>query len=120
MRKHFLYVFYNIIYQLICFWVLLYANTYLNDGIVPKNLMWKDDKRRVDTNGLIGYATIKTLSLTGEAIILLLIIYVINQLILSDTEENIQRRIIANRTAKVEIIASLVFIAILIWGSFRH
>jgi len=69
--------------------------------------------------GLSGYATIKTLTLIAEAIVLILLIYIINRLVLSDTEEKESRVAITNRTAKINIILSFCFIALLIWGSFR-
>ena len=87
--------------------------------IVPVSLMWKNNNRRMDTTGLLGYASIKTLALLVEAALLILITYAINQAILSDTEDKTSRNAIANRTAKRHIIATVCFIIILIAGSFK-
>jgi hypothetical protein len=119
MIKNTFYIIYNLIYQLCAFFFFLYANTYLNEALVPKSLMWKDNKARTDVAGLGGVATIKTLTLIVEAAVLILLIYFINKLVLSDTEGKDRRNVIANRTAKINIISSLCFITILIWGSFR-
>lgn len=118
-RKHMFYIVYNIAYQLVSFFCLLFANTYLNDRVVPERLMWKGDGRRMDKAGLSGYATIKALTLIGEAAVLILLIYIINRLVLTDTEGKEGRVFIANRTATINIILSFCFIAVLIWGSFR-
>jgi len=119
MMKNTFYIVFNLIYQLGSFFLFLYANTYLNEALVPKRLMWKDNKPRTDSVGLGGVVTIKTLALIVEAAVLILLIYFVNKLILSDTEEKDRRNVIANWTAKINIILSLCFIAILIWGSFR-
>ena len=119
MVKYTFYIIYNVIYQLGSFFFFLYANTYLNEGLVPKSFMLNADKERTGLTGLGGEAIVKTLALLGEAAILIIVIYIINQLILSDTEGKERRRGIANRTAKINVIASFCFIAILIWGSFR-
>jgi hypothetical protein len=119
MIKNTFYIIYNLIYQIGCFFFFLYANTYVNEALVPKKLMWNDNKARTDSAGLGGVAIIKTVALLVEAVVLILLIYFINKLILSDTEGLDRRNAIANRTAKINIILSLCFIAILIWGSFR-
>jgi p-aminobenzoyl-glutamate transporter AbgT len=119
MRKNIFYVIYNLIYQLASFFFFLYANTYVNEAFVPQSLMWKDNKARTDSSGLGGVAAIKTLALVTEAVVLILLIYFVNRLILSDTEGKDRRNAIASRTAKINVIISLCFIVILIWGSFR-
>jgi hypothetical protein len=119
MIKYAFYIIYNFVYQLCCLWFFLYANTYLNEVLVPESLIWKNNEQRTDLAGLGGAAAIKTSVLLIEAAVLILLIYFINKLILSDTEEKDSRNAIAKRTAKINIIASFCFIAILIWGSFR-
>lgn len=86
--------------------------------IVPVVLMWKDNTRRADTAGLLGYASIKTLALLVEASLFILITYAINQAVLSDTEDKSTRKLVANRTAKRHVIVTLCFIIVLIIGSF--
>jgi hypothetical protein len=117
--KYIFYIVYNLIYQLGSFFFFLYSNTYLNEALVPESLMWKDKKPRADGAGLGGVAAIKTSALLVEAAILILLIYFINKLFLRGLKEKDSSNIIANRTAKINIISSLCFIAVLIWGSFR-
>jgi hypothetical protein len=115
MIKNTFYIVYNVIYQIVSFWFLLYLENYFNSQFIPDSLMWKNNKPRTD---LAGAASIQTLLLITEASVLLIIIYFVNKLILSDTEKKVRRNAIANKTAKIEIISSLCFIAILIWGSY--
>lgn len=119
MVKYTVYIIYNVIYQLVSFYFFVYANTYLNEALVPQSLMWKNNKQRTDLAGVGGEAAIKTATLIVEAAALILLIYLVNKLVLSDRKEKDRRNIIANRTAKINMILSLCFIAILIWGSFR-
>lgn len=119
MIRYILYFTYNLIYQLVSFFFYLYANTFLNEAIVPENLMWKNNKPRTDLVGLGGVAVIKTLALFIEAIILILVIYFINKFYLYYTfKEDYPNRAL-KRTTITNIILSFCFITILIWGSFR-
>ncbi len=115
--KRIVYGVFNIIYQLVICWCLLFANTYSNDSILES--LGLKEIREMDSMDLLGYASIKTLMLLVEAAILISIIYTINRLVLSDTEDNVSNKMIANRSAKINIIATICFIAVLIWGSFR-
>jgi hypothetical protein len=119
MITYIVYIVYNLVYQLLSFFFFLYANTYLNDALVPQNLMWKDNKPRTDAAGLGGAATIKTLALIIEAALLLLLIYILNQLFLKHIARKDKAKSVASRTAMINGILSFCFIAILIWGSFR-
>lgn len=101
------------------FFFFLYSNTHLNEGLVPESLMWKDKEPRTDGAGLGGVAAIKTSALLVEATILILLMYFINKLFLRGLKEKDSINIIAKRTAKINMISSICFIAILIWGSFR-
>jgi hypothetical protein len=81
---------------------LIMANAYLNDLIIPDNLIWKNNN-----------PVIKTLELMIEAALFILPIYAINQEVLSDTEDKRNRNAIANRTVKIHIIVTLIFIIVL-------
>lgn len=119
MIRYILYITYNLIYQLVSFFFYLYANTFLNEAIVPASLMWKNNKPRTDLVGLGGVAVIKTLALFIEAIILILVIYFINKIFLRYTFNVDYPNRVLRRTTIINIILSFCFIAILIWGSFR-
>ncbi|MEQ8909421.1 MAG: hypothetical protein RIC95_09525 [Vicingaceae bacterium] len=46
--KLLVYIFYNGLYLALSAWFLLYANVYLNSGILPNSLRWKDGNIRED------------------------------------------------------------------------
>ena len=106
MRRYVFYIIYNVIYQIFSFWLLLLLGAYYNGVLIPPSLKSITE-------------FILSIILIVEAALLILFIYAINQLILSDTEEKSIRISIANRTAKINIIASLCFLVLLILGILR-
>lgn len=119
MIKYIFYIVYNLIYQLLSFCFFVYANTYLNEAFVPDNLIWKNNQRRVDKTGLMGTAIFQTLILLIEAAILILIIYFINRWFLSYVLRKSSPNKVLSWTVRINIILSICFIAVLIWGSFN-
>ena len=95
MKKHIGYIIYNILYQLFCFWLLLLLGMYYNDIFIPKTF-----------NPALG----RILLLAIEASILIVTIYIINNLILSDTENKEKRTTITRRTLWININVFLIFI----------
>jgi hypothetical protein len=112
--KYAFYIIYNVLYQIFSFWLLLLVGTYYNEVLISDCLFWKSQQERAI---IAGFEPIKIFTLLVEAAILILIIYIINQLILSDTEEKPRRVSIANRTAKINLIASLVFLMLMTFGN---
>lgn len=110
--KMFTLVIINFIIILIILYCLLYANTYLNEYMVPNSLLWENDEPRLDKFAMMGVAGIKTLALLAEGFIFVIMLYFVNRLITND-------QVIIIRVLKIEIIILLVFISIVIWGSFR-
>jgi hypothetical protein len=119
MSKYIFYIVYNLIYQLASFWLLLYVGIYFNLRFIPDSLMWKNNKPRTDFAGLTGVATIDALLFLLEATILIVLIYFVNKLFLRGSK-GADRDIIAKRTAKINAILSLCFIAILIWDIYKQ
>jgi len=117
--KYTFYILYNLLYQLGSFFFFLYANTYLNEALVPESLMWKSSQPRTDRAGLTGVAAIKTSGLLVEAAFLILLIYFINRLFLNYIYGRNSPNKALNWMFKINIILSLCFIVVLIWGSFR-
>jgi len=109
--KNIAYISLNLIYQLIVFFCILYANTYINDNFVSNCLLWQNNQPRVDTMGLVGSAIIKILVLIVQGGFFLLIAFIINRSVMSNG--------IIKRTLKLQMIATICFILILIWGSFN-
>jgi len=91
---------------------LLYSNTYINDNVVPDSLLWQNNQPRVDTVGMLGFAAIKTLVLIVESGILVLLVYFINRSVMNNG-------VIVKSTLKVNVIATICFVIVLIWGSFN-
>lgn len=110
--KMFTLVIINFILLLIILYCLLYANTYLNETMVPDKLLWQNDRPRLDKTAMMGVAGIKTLALLVEGVISVIILYFVNSLIISN-------QVVIIRVLKIEMIIILVFISIVIWGSFR-
>jgi hypothetical protein len=77
--KYTFYIIYNVLYQIFSFWLLLLVGTYYNEVLISDCLFWKSQKERTD---FAAFKPVKIFTLVVEAIILILIIYVINQLIL--------------------------------------
>jgi hypothetical protein len=78
---------------------LVIANAYFNDLIVPDSLMWKSNN-----------PVIKTVELLIEAALFILCIYAINRETLGDTADKNNRNAIINRTVKIHIIITMIFI----------
>ncbi|MFC0514010.1 hypothetical protein ACFFGT_07370 [Mucilaginibacter angelicae] len=118
MKKRPVYLIFNIIYQLITCYCLLFANAFLNDFFVPQRLIHTRNGTALVKASSSVYAIIRTLALLGEAAIIILLIYVVNQLILSDTEDKATRLLVAGKTAKVNIGVTLCLLLVLIWAQF--
>lgn len=112
--KYAAYIIYNLLYQIFLFWLLLLVGTYYNEVLISDCLFWKSQPERTN---LAGFAPTKIFTLLIEAAILIFIIYIFNQLILSDTEEKRDRIRIVNRTAKINLVASLIFIMLMSIGN---
>ena len=107
-EKYPFYIIFNIIWQVVSLWVLLYLSAFINPRFIPDNLMWANNKLRIDIAGLTGVAAICTGALVIESTVLIPIVYCINKLVLSDTDEKAQRNMIARRTAKIKIMWSKI------------
>lgn len=119
MMKYIIYIIYNFIYQLVSCFFFLYANTFLNEALVPESLMWKGNQPRTDRAGLSGVAVIKTSALLIEAAVLILLVYFLNRWFLSYAWGKNSPNRVLSWTVRINIILSLCFMAVLIWGSFR-
>lgn len=110
--KKYMFLIVNFMILFVVFFCLLYANTYLNDNIVPDNLLWEDHQPRLDKIGMLGVASIKLLALLIEGFLCVFVLYFLHRLIIHDAS-------VAIRFFKLNLVITLVFILIIIWGSFR-
>ncbi len=116
MGSYIIYGFYNLIFQGLSIWFLLYANTYLNGFLIPKSFRWKDGKLREDLTAL---AISQTTILIIEATLLLLLLYYVNKWFLSNIIKAENVNSIAIWTGGIYAIITLSFIAFIIYASFK-
>jgi len=94
-----LYTITNVIYQVIICWVLVVLNAFYNDLIIPESLAHS-----------FGRVWLKILIALTEGVILISAVYAGNRVSLSDTDDKVNQKSIANRTGKVQLIITGCFI----------
>jgi hypothetical protein len=97
------YTIFTVIYQIIMCWILIILNAYYNDLLIPESLLHSSAK--------VG---MKILIALAEGAILLLIAYVSNRGVLSDTEDSKSQKSVANKTGNVQLIITVCFIVAVI------
>lgn len=112
----FLYSVYNLVYQVLSLGVLFFANTYLNNFIIPDRLRWKEGKLRDDLTGL---AIAQSVVLILETVLLMLFIFYLNRKFLLNTAKVNNANEIAMGTSLAYLIITLSFIGFLIYTSFK-
>lgn len=110
-----IYCSYNLIYQIFSIWLLFYANTYLNDFLIPQNIKWVDSKLRID---LTSYFITKSIVLTFEFILLFIIIRFIDKWFLNKFI-NEKQFLIFNWTMGLYLIISFACVVLLIYSIFN-
>lgn len=108
--NYIIYFAYNIIYEIFSIWFLLYANTYLNELLLPKNLKWFNGNLRSD---LATFFYAKSILLIIEFILLLIIIVSINKWYLNRIFFD-KNSLILNWTVSIYLIITLLFVLLLI------
>jgi len=111
-----LYSIYNILYQVLSFGLLFFANTYLNGFLIPASLKWKDGQLRHDLTSLV---VVQSVVLVLEAIVLMLLMLYINRRFLSSVAKVNNGNKIANWTAGVYLLIVLTFIGFVMYVSFK-
>jgi hypothetical protein len=111
-----LYSIYNLIYQVLSLTFLFFANTYLNNFFIPNSLKWEDGKLREDLKSL---AVAQSTILIIEAVLLMLLMFYINNKFLSNTAKVSNANEIAKWTAGAYLVITLAFIGFVIYASFK-
>jgi cytochrome c oxidase assembly factor CtaG len=93
------YTMFNVIYQIVICWLLVFLNAYYNDLIIPESL--------ARSSGKIG---MKILIALAESVLFILIIYVINRAVLSDLEDEESQKSVAKKTCRIQLIITVCFI----------
>lgn len=116
MVGYIMYGFYNLIYQAVSLWLLLYASAYVNGFFIPDSLRWKDGKLRED---LTAYTTVSVIILIVEAALLILLIYYINMWYLSSVVKVSDPNRVAKWTAGVYALITLGLIVFTTYPNFK-
>jgi hypothetical protein len=114
--KYVIYIAYNLIYELVSLFIILYAETYLNSFLIPDKFIWnKDGTKRIHP---VIWARIEDIVLLLiEGAVLLLLIYFLNRWFLGFTKIN-RPEIILKWTTVVLSLCTLFFICSLIFGFY--
>ena len=104
----------NIFYQILSICFLFFANTYLNELLLPKDLKWSNGSLK---NNLTTYYYAKSLILITEFILLLVIITIINKWFLNQYIIEKEASLF-NRTLTIYLTITLLFVVLLIWTIF--
>ncbi|MBK1442734.1 hypothetical protein JHJ32_22230 [Parapedobacter sp. ISTM3] len=105
------------VYQVLSLGFLFFANTYLNNLFIPDSLRWKDGVLREDLTGL---ALAQLIVLIIEGGLLILIMFYVNRWFLLNVPEKVDdARRIAMRTSGIQSAITAIFIAFVIYVSFK-
>jgi|GEM_PF-1457022 len=107
--------FYNFLYLIISIWLLLFANTYFNDLIIPDKFKWDGNKLKED---MTIYASMQLIILVIEIVLLVLLIHFFNKKYLSGVIKT-ENLITANWASGLVSMCLLCFVAFLIYGAYN-
>jgi amino acid transporter len=93
----------NVIYQLIICWLLVILNAFYNDLLIPESLA--HSSARLGLKMLIAFT---------EGIVLIAAAYAGNRVSLSDKDDKVTQKKIANRTGIVQLIITVCFMIVVI------
>lgn len=79
--------------------MLVILNAYYNDLIIPESLVHSSER-----------VWLKILIVLAEGVVLISMAYASNRVALSDTDDKVTQKSIANRTGKVQLIITVCFI----------
>ncbi len=116
MMSYIIYGIYNFIFQIAAIGFLFYANTYLNDFIIPNSLRWQNGRLREDLTAL---AVAQVVVLILEALLLMLLFYFFNKWYLSNVANARNPEKIAFLTATVFAVITIAVIIITTYLNFR-
>jgi hypothetical protein len=116
MMNYLIYGIYNFVFQIAAIGFLFYANTYLNELIIPNSLRWKNGRLREDLTAL---AFAQVIVLIVETLLLMLLFYFFNKWYLSSIANAPNSRKIAFLTAVVFSVITVALIIITTYLNFR-
>jgi hypothetical protein len=101
--KRLTYTIVNVIYQIIICWLLVILNAFYNDLLIPESL--------AHSSARLG---LKILIAVAEGVILIAAAYAGNRVSLSDKDDKVTQKNIANRTGLVQLIITVCFMLVVI------
>ncbi len=104
----------NLFYQIFSIWFLLFANSYLNEYLLPKDLKWSNGNLK---NNLTTFFYAKSFILVIEFVLLTVIIIITNKWFLNQFIIN-KANPLFNWTISIYLIITLLFVILLIWTIF--
>jgi len=93
-----LYTIINVIYQVIVCWLLVILNAFYNDLLIPESLTHSSGK-----------VWVKILIAVTEGIMLIAVVYTGNRVSLSNKDNKVTQKNIANRIGIVQLIITVCF-----------
>lgn len=104
-------IFLNIFLELLCLWLLLYLNTFINDSFIPDKFIWINGTR---TDRLLSKVVIENnLILGGEATLILLVFYLLNRWLFVDLLALDKPNIIAKKIFILSALFTLLVILVI-------
>lgn len=116
MFKNIIYVFYNILYQILSLFFLMYAQEYINGLFVPESFLWENGKPRKSPLFLNILLDLGTLIIEGGLLVVLL--YFINRWYLRITKSSVNK--VAKRTTIEFVIITSFFIGLLMYVGINN
>ena len=107
------FIVYNLFYQLLMFWILLFAQTYLNFAFIPQRYLWNSDGTRKSRTDFAGIC-IDLLVLSLETALLMAIIMLVNKVY---ANKFLYSKRLLNYVTYAIMFFCLFSFGILIWGS---
>ncbi len=111
------YVVYNLFYEVVSLFLILYAETYLNGILIPDKFIWNKDgtKRQYP---IIWITMEDTIILCIEGALLLILVYFINKWFLINFAKTNRVDIVLRGTVGVLLVCTTLFICSLIFGFY--
>lgn len=114
--RYIIYFAINLFYQIFTIWFLLFANTYLNELLFPKDLKWSNGRLN---NNLTSFFYAKSFLLVIEFILLSVIIIITNKWFLNQFIID-KKNILFNCTISIYLIITLLFVVLIIYTIFSN
>jgi len=111
-----IYIVYNLIYEAVSLFLILYAETYLNGFLIPESLIWNKDGTKKQHP--VGAEVEDLILLCIEGALLLILLYFINRWFLKTFTNATSPNIILKWTVGVLSIITVVFICSLHFGFY--